>query len=224
MPTAQARWPWGDWIVTAIDGAPVVDGTSVTVTIAAGHVYGHTGCNRFRTTYRFTDDDALTISPTIISTRMACVNPAAQAQERAFLDTLAAVTGFSLIGDTLTLHTGETAALTLTRALTLPGTQWVLVTLDGMEMLDETITLAFDAAGRITGSGGCNQFGGSYRTDGMHITISGIASTLRACLDDAVMSREAAYYRLLGAVTHYALFSDTLILYTANGGELEFAP
>ncbi|MCI0576435.1 MAG: META domain-containing protein [Chloroflexi bacterium] len=111
----------------------------------------------------------------------------------------------------------------------LANTQWSLVSMGapGAEapvVAGSTITLAFEAAGQATGSGGCNSYGGEYRVEGNTLSFSNVASTLMACLDEAVMAQEAQYFQALETAGEFELAGDTLaIWYDGGQGVLNFA-
>src|SRR5262249_17881105 len=68
-------------------------------------VSGSTGCNSLSGTYT-ADASALHFSPLAV-TRMACLDPARQARESAFLAVLERVTAYRIDGPTLTLYAAE---------------------------------------------------------------------------------------------------------------------
>jgi heat shock protein HslJ len=84
------------------------------------------------------------------------------------------------------------------------GTELVAVP-DGVSA---TISFSED---QVSGSGGCNQFTGSYTTDGSSISIGPLATTLMGCLPEVAVV-EAAYLMRLDEVTTYAIVEGTLTL------------
>jgi len=103
------------------------------------------------------------------------------------------------------------------------GTSWLLVSmLDGGGNLTEVssqppVTLEFRDASILDGSGGCNQYGASYGTEGQRINITGIVSTFRYCADTAVDDRESTYLGLLAKVRLYRIDGDSLRFFDAEG-------
>jgi heat shock protein HslJ len=95
-----------EWAVVQIGGAPIVDGSKVTLEFAAdGRVAGHASCNRFTSAYALSGE-GLTISKSAV-TKMMC-DAALMAQERRFLDALDGVRNFSVAADgALLLNTGD---------------------------------------------------------------------------------------------------------------------
>jgi heat shock protein HslJ len=88
----------------------------------------------------------------------------------------------------------------------LEGTEWVLAELEGEAPPEGArATLLLDrGALQATGSGGCNQFTGSYDLTGGRLTFGTMASTRRACLG-GLMALEDRYLQALGRVGGYRL-------------------
>ncbi len=82
------------------------------------------------------------------------------------------------------------------------------------------ITLEIDEE-HWAGSGGCNRYSGSGRLDGDEVTMSQIAVTGMACMEDGVMEAEAAYLAALTTVDRWSVEGDTLTL-SGPEAELEF--
>jgi putative lipoprotein len=81
----------------------------------------------------------------------------------------------------------------------LTGTSWTVVSIAGSNTLpDAPPTMAFDAGGRIGGTGGCNQYSGPYTIDGDAISIGDLASTLMLCEGDRG-AQETAFLNALRA-------------------------
>jgi heat shock protein HslJ len=86
-----------------------------------------------------------------------------------------------------------------------------------------TVTLTFEPGGRVSGSAGCNSYGGSYQLSGNELTFSPLESTLMACLDDGVMEIESDYLRALSTAESYQVSGDQLqIEYQGGTGVLTF--
>jgi heat shock protein HslJ len=109
----------------------------------------------------------------------------------------------------------------------LAGTQWQLISFGASEpelpQTDETaITLAFSADGQVSGSTGCNSFGGRYQVADDTIIFSEVVSTLRACTDEAVMEREQRFLQALGAPVQFEVMGDQLVITSDTGDTLTF--
>jgi heat shock protein HslJ len=73
--------------------------------------------------------------------------------------------------------------------------------------------------GKVGGSGGCNQYGASYKQNGDALTIGKIASTLMAC-GTRIDAEERAYLAALERVASWRLENDQLMLADADGRTL----
>ncbi len=79
------------------------------------------------------------------------------------------------------------------------------------------------AEGQITGSAGCNQYFGSYETDGTSLTIGPVAATEMFCMDpEGVMDLEQDF---LAAISGSETFEveDGELRISYPGGRLTFA-
>lgn len=95
---------------------------------------------------------------------------------------------------------------------------WQLVQLDGVKF-GAIGYLRFEAAGRITGAGPCNRFGGKQTAPYPWFRAERILSTKRACPD---MAAESDYFQALQAMTLAEVQGDVLILSTPEGREMIF--
>lgn len=101
----------------------------------------------------------------------------------------------------------------------LVGVTWALITLqaDGQAAESTTgggLTITFGADGRVSGSGGCNQFSGTYTADtGRKLTFSPLAATKIGCAA-AINDRETRYFATLQEVSGYALDGGTTLRLT----------
>lgn len=89
----------------------------------------------------------------------------------------------------------------------------------------DAFSLSFDG-GRIGGLASCNRYFGEAAWDGPRgISITGLASTKMACLDDAYGLAEFEYLAALSAVDSWELAGGTLLLRgsRADGAAVELA-
>jgi len=102
----------------------------------------------------------------------------------------------------------------------LVGITWVLDDLGGKSpVAGSPVTVRF-ADGAISGSSGCNVFGGSYEIDGAKLTVDeAMPATMMACAED-VMAVEAALFASLPKATGFAVDGDSLTLKSADGATL----
>lgn len=79
-----------------------------------------------------------------------------------------------------------------------PFGRWRLVSMDGAEAAASiTTTLEIAADGKVSGRGGCNNFAGSATIEGATIRFSRMASTMMACVNEA-MDQERRFLDALG--------------------------
>jgi heat shock protein HslJ len=80
-----------------------------------------------------------------------------------------------------------------------------------MPMLpSEELTAEF-ASDRISGSGGCNRFMGSYQTEGETLTIGPLASTFKAC-EESISTQETRYLQALQGAQRYEVTEQGLTI------------
>ena len=102
--------------------------------------------------------------------------------------------------------------------LTLQGTEWVLVSLNGNALLEgKAVTLRFGGTS-VEGSGGCNTYGGSYTASGESLRLSDLEWTEMACMDpEGVMEQEGQYLASLQNAAVYSIMDDRLEIRDENG-------
>jgi heat shock protein HslJ len=109
--------------------------------------------------------------------------------------------GFSLLTVTAALAAACSAAGVSSPSSgvqTLANTAWLVTTVDGQSVDPDTPpTLVFDDAGRVSGTGGCNQYNGPYTQDGGSLTFGNLASTLMLC-EGELGRQESAFLGALG--------------------------
>jgi heat shock protein HslJ len=107
-------------------------------------------------------------------------------------------------------------------AAPLENTAWTLVDVGGTPArpigsgAGPTLRLT-SAEKRATGDGGCNQFFGGYTLSGESLRLGPLASTRRACADEALTRQETAFLRALDEARTWRITGDTLILSSASG-------
>lgn len=99
----------------------------------------------------------------------------------------------------------------------LANTSWALSQLPGAQPVapPRRQTLTFSSDGHISGSGGCNGFGGDYTQSGAQLHFGHIIHTMMACTPG--MDSEQAYMAALDNTRAAALAGDTLTLSNAQG-------
>lgn len=104
----------------------------------------------------------------------------------------------------------------------LDGTSWTIVTIDQMPTLPGIPTALRFADGNVSGSGGCNNIGGSYSVKGSDLIFGALVTTKMACAETQ-MTQEAKLLSLLSGKVNTRYTADgNLILTNASGQQATF--
>lgn len=216
----------GTWKLTAHGSAsastPAVEGVDAGLTFNEdGTVSGTSGCNGLGGDYTV-QGDQITFGE-FVSTLMACDEPIMQ-QEESTHKVMTGTATYQIEGDTLTItkddnllkftrgsfgsqEPSETVSLTGAWKLTSYGAGDVI----SSALADVEANLTFNEDGTITGTSGCNEFGGKYTAEGDQITFNEIVSTLMLC-DTPLMGQEEAMYQVLTEKATYQIEGHTLTI------------
>lgn len=214
----------GAWKLTAYGPVnaptPAVEGVDAGLTFSQdGKVSGNSGCNGLGGDYSVKGNE-ITFGE-FVSTLMACEDPIMK-QEDAAHRVLTGTATYEIEGDTLTI-TNKDLVLVLARimgsaeetAVPLTGV-WRLTSYGTPEVMSSALAdveaqLLFDADGTVTGSSGCNAFGGNYTVQTDQITFREIASTLKLC-DAPLMGQEEAIQQVLTDTASFVINGNTLTI------------
>ncbi|MGI6502473.1 MAG: META domain-containing protein [Candidatus Methanoculleus thermohydrogenotrophicum] len=235
VPLVGTEWALEAYTLEGDAISSVIAGTTITAEFSPdGKIAGSAGCNRYFASYEVAGT-AMTIGPAG-STKIYCGEPeGTMEQEARFMDLLANVSSYQIEGDRLVLlDEAGTGLLFFVQAEEVPpvplvGTEWVLegYSLEGdaisSVIAGTTITAEFSPDGKITGSAGCNRYGGQYLLDGTNLSISSLFSTLMYCAEpEGTMEQEARFMDLLANVSSYQIEGDRLVLLDEAGTGLLF--
>ena len=233
-PAPGATLEGSAWSVESIGGQPTIEAARPTMAFAAdGNVSGFAGCNQFNGTYTV-DGDKLTVGP-LGMTRMACAENV-NLEEQAFVGALQGATNWAIGSDgKLTIRgvadivgapeAGASTAAPSGAVTDLAGTSWQLVDLgSGMPESPNIPAVAFAADGTVSGTGGCNNFSGTYTTDGSSITIGALASTMMACVPDVVMTLETEFTTALQGATTWRIDDQGQLILEGGGRTVTLTP
>jgi heat shock protein HslJ len=110
-------------------------------------------------------------------------------------------------------------------ALSLEGTQWVLLAYRKTSPIEGTEITATFEDGQIAGSAGCNSYFGAYEARGGDINIGPIAQTEMACMDPVgVMDQETEYLGYLSQAQTFRFDGAQLLIYWDEHEALTFLP
>ena len=95
---------------------------------------------------------------------------------------------------------------------------WRIAEIDGTPIIDKTEpTLDFAADGRLSGSGSCNRFFGSYTLSGEGLTISQLGSSMMMC-DEKIMNQERAILEILKKARSFSIGAGGALLLKSGDG------
>ena len=112
-------------------------------------------------------------------------------------------------------------AMSSAAAPELEGRTWRLASVNGQPVAPGSAATISFSAGKVGGSTGVNQFGGSYRAGGGSLTLSDLASTLMASADPALNAQEQAVLGVLQGQLTYRV-SGTQLELSSTGGTLVY--
>ena len=105
----------------------------------------------------------------------------------------------------------------------LGNTSWTVLSIGGQATIpDARPTMVFDPGGTVSGTNGCNTYGGRFATDGNRITIDQTSSTAMGCEADR-SAQEAAFNAAFGAATTWKQAEDGT-LHLTGGAEIVAVP
>lgn len=107
------------------------------------------------------------------------------------------------------------------RASSLLDTEWELEELHGRDVLDDvSVTMRLDQDEKLSGSGGCNRYIGTWETDDVdQLVLRASGTTMMAC-DQPIQEQERAFLDALAATASFTLGDGLLRLYDAEGTRL----
>lgn len=202
----------------------LVPGTRLTTNFLADRYAGSSGCNWYLGVFS-ADASTLLLYPPA-QTQVVCADEAVNQQESLFTSTMANTIAYAFEGDQLVAYTSENQRLiTYNPAKPVPfeGTKW---SVKFLAEEDEAISVApgtemtarFDA-GRLTGSGGCNEYEAAYTADASGaMTIGEIVPGSNVCSEPAdVMEQETFFLETLPTVVAYEQIGGMLLLFDEAG-------
>ena len=84
---------------------------------------------------------------------------------------------------------------------------------------DVDTTVTFGPDGKISGSVGCNSFGGDYKVKGDKIVFGQIVSTLMGC-PDPIGQQESAVFSVFAGEATFSVDGSTLTITSADGNSV----
>ena len=210
------------WLLEGMNGVDLDLQTPITLAFSAGRASGNAGCNDYGGAYTVNPDGAFSI-PDIEQTDMACEG--GMELEAEYLGTLREVAHYDVIEDArleLSVSSGETILVfTVDERLPLDDTTWNVTELNGEALIGGSDVHFTLRAGELSGSGGCNQFGGQYSADADGaFSTSELFWTEMGCIEpEGLMEQEQSFFEALAEITTYRHASEkqALTLVDAEG-------
>ena len=206
---------------------PALADAPATLIFQDGKFMGDTHCNGVAGAYTLDGDKITTqMGP---STLRAC-EPDIAGQESGLAYGISHAASYKIEeGKLMLMDADGNVLLTFTEQppTSLTGNAWQLMSFNngqgGMESNQATqkIYVTFGEDGKVSGNAGCNNFSGSYETDGDKITVGPLAATRKMCAQpEGVMETEQAFLQALGNAATYNITGDALTLFDKDGGKL----
>jgi heat shock protein HslJ len=221
------------WLLTGwYDGSDLADAASpASLELSAGgELAGSTGCNRFAGSWAADDSSlSVTLGPLTLA---GCVDPLAADQEQAVIAAMESTTSFEGGAENLVLLDADGNPLLEYAAVSddLAGTSWQATGINngtgGVEATANTplATVDFEEGGSASGSGGCNGFTATWRTDGGSISITELSITEMSCGPE-LDSLETQFVAALQAGSTYTVSGTALELRDDSGAlQVSFGP
>ncbi len=103
------------------------------------------------------------------------------------------------------------------------GKTWTLAEMEGRNFSADKPNIEFNRdTKRVSGSGGCNRFSGTFEVNGSLLKFSPLMSTKMACLDGDRQRVETSFMNLLQKTTRFETAGNKLRLYSGDGSALVF--
>ncbi len=224
-PGSTATNPLEDtsWILTNLNGQPVLPDVQTTANFTTERIDGTDGCNNYSGSYTV-KGNKISINDDMVSTMMACEEAVMQ-QAAAYNSALILADTFKIEGQQLTLQdkSGNKLAVFTAQATGLGGTSWLVTGYNNGKqavvspILGSELTAIFSEDGQLSGFAGCNNFTAGYEVTGKEIKIGPAASTRKMCADpEGVMDQEMQYLQALETAAVYSRDGNQLQLRTAE--------
>lgn len=98
---------------------------------------------------------------------------------------------------------------------------WTITEIDGTPTPDGVdVSARFSEDGRVGGASGCNTYGGEYAYKGAVLTISQVAQTEMACMDDRRMETETKFHKRFSGALDVAAGPDGALVLSDEEGRI----
>ena len=232
---AQPDLVGAKWTLTSLDGSSLIADTEITLYFEETHFGGVMTCNgygggRDSGKYSAMSDGTLTILQIAVTMQLCSSPEGIMEQEERYIEALHSAASYQVVDDRLEIADASGKVMLAYAhaesgaSPSLVGTEWVLTSLNGSSLIEDTrITLDFDKEW-LGGFAGCNRYGGGRdsgkysATDDGALTIPEIAITVMLCpAPKGVMEQEEAYIEALHSAASYRVIDNHLEIMDAAG-------
>jgi heat shock protein HslJ len=103
----------------------------------------------------------------------------------------------------------------------LRNTAWELESLAGNAVLPGTTIMLEFSEDQISGSAGCNQYGGSYQAGENNLSVGDVFATEMGCMEpQGILEQETAYLTALSTVATYQVTPNQLEMFDKAGAQV----
>ena len=213
------------WVLKTYDvsgtATQAPSGTRVDAKFASGNISGSAGCNVYNGPVTIS---GATIKVGALATTMMACDAAATSLEQAYLANLGKAATYTATADALTMYdSGGKSILVYSAAAANPlEGQWDVTGFNNGKqavtspIVGTALTAVF-TANSVSGDAGCNTYSGPYTINGSSLKIGPLASTMRACADQATSDQEAQFLAALQNSTTFSQTGAVMTLRAADG-------
>jgi heat shock protein HslJ len=210
------------WVLSQINGQPVLESSAPTLVFDEKSLGGNGSCNSFGGDYR-QDGEKLEIGP-VFSTMMACADAGVMEQETAYLAALDSAAKFKIEAGKLVILDADDKTLLVfeMQDTALDGKTWILTAYAASggvttPLPDTRLTAQF-VDGKLSGSGGCNDYFAEFSLDGDKVKFGAPGSTKMFCeTPDGLMQQESDFLQAFSQAATYRIEGRVLNFYNAEG-------
>ena len=105
----------------------------------------------------------------------------------------------------------------------LNGTTWELYSIGRYSPIEGSQTTIRFENGQVSGLGGCNQYGGEYKSSNQLLSFGALYMTEMACASpEGIVDQEQLFLGYLGDAQRFGVVDDQLHIYRSDGEALTF--
>ncbi len=234
------------WQAVVVGGEVISDEVEITALFVPGAeagqgtVGGNAGCNNYNGGYESSSDlssnpptHAISVTPNMAMTMMACPDEGLALLEQAYLAMLGSAESYEILGDQMILHSPEGDIQYAADRQPLLGTLWTLVSLGDVNNPQPPVegadfTAVFNRlptlpSGTVTGETGCNEYNATFAADLTNIKINLPQKSNNEDCPWGVgnFEVEQQYFLGLNSATSYRIIGNNLQLMYGDGEKMQ---